>query len=199
MDDRRAGVRDALFARIERELLPEATARVANVPDLDLDGIVLGSRPTSSAFGPKGAERFELGRWDGTRFVPFETRLLLPVDGRLCTSPVPVGFTPVDEYAFRHVNVHYTPITRRIARVEICDYYWTNRREDEVRAAALDFLANGYRARFAGRIGVRSRFLRYPSLFAVPTEVEYLPLSEADGLEREAVAGLLRQAYPGFS
>ena len=108
--------RSALFARIEADLLPAAEKRVAAIAPLEVGPIRFGTRPAAKAFAEDGDLRFELGRWDSDRFVPFGDRLMLPL------RPPKMDITYPKEAFFIWNNAfkHYTPITRRLDYVEIC-------------------------------------------------------------------------------
>ena len=181
--------RTALFARIEAELLPAAEKRVAAIAPLEVGPIQFGTKPTAKAFGEDGDLRFELGRWDVDRFVPFGDRLMLP----LRPPKMDVVYPKETFFIWNNAFKHYTPITRRLDYVEIWDFFAVKKaRDEDVREKALGLLANRIvKAYPAEKVRTTYRYIRYAEQYVVVTGIESCELAAAGADERKAIAGLL--------
>lgn len=181
--------RTALFARIEAELLPAAEKRVAAIAPLEVGPIQFGTKPTAKAFGEDGDLRFELGRWDVDRFVPFGDRLMLP----LRPPKMDVVYPKETFFIWNNAFKHYTPITRRLDYVEIWDFFAVKKaRDEDVREKALGLLANRIAKAYpAEKVRTTYRYIRYAEQYVVVTGIESCELAAAGADERKAIAGLL--------
>ena len=178
--------RAALFARIEAEVLSAAEKRVAAIPSLEVGPITFGAKPTAKAFGADGELRFELGRWELDRFVPFGDRIMLP----LLPPKMDVAYPKETSFLWRNALKHYTPVTRRLDYVEIWDYFSAKRaRDDDVRQKALGLLASRIANTYpAERVKTSFRYIRYAEQDVVVTEVESLELSSAGAGEYKDIS-----------
>ena len=129
--------RAALFGRIEREVLPAAEKRAASVAPFAVEGVEFGSRPAQKAFGADGELRFEVGRWNGSRFEQIAERVLFPI------RPPEMGVEyPADVFyvpGISGVFAHYTPVTRRLDYFEVWHYFLLARAkesDEQVRKAS---------------------------------------------------------------
>ena len=179
--------RAAIFSRIEREILPDAETRIKALQPFSVEGIPFGSKPTAKAFGPDGDLRFDIGLWDGTRFVPFEKPVQFPLDSSILglVYPKELGTN------LRNVYAHYTPVTRRLDRVEVHDYFYTSRTDDKtVREKALGLLAAAVARRYpAERVTTGVRYTRYAEQYLVITEIGAREFAAAGAAEAAALCG----------
>ena len=181
--------RASLFARIEADLLPEAEERVAAIAPLEVGPIQFGTRPSAKAFGVDGDLRFELGRWDVDRFVPFGDRLMLP----LRPPKMDIVYPKEAFFIWNNAFKHYTPITRRLDYVEIWDFFAVKKaRDEDVREKALGLLANRIAKSYpAEKVKTTCRYIRYAEQYVVVTGIESRELAAAGEEERKALTGLL--------
>ena len=163
-------VRAALFARIEAKMLPAAEKRVAAISPLEVGTIRFGARPTAKAFGADGELRFEIGRWDADRFVPFGDRIMFP----FLPPKMDVEYPKETSYLWTNALKHYTPVTRRLDYVEIWDYFSVKRaRDEDVREKALGLLASRLAKKHpAERVKTTCRYSRYAEQYVVVTGIE---------------------------
>ena len=181
--------RAALFARIEAEVLSAAEKRVAAISPLEVGPITFGAKPTAKAFGADGEFRFELGRWELDRFVPFRDRIMLP----LLPPKMDVAYPKETSFLWRNALKHYTPVTRRLDYVEIWDYFSAKRaRDEDVREKALGLLASRLAKNYpAERVKITCRYIRYAEQYVVVTGIESREFAAAGEDERKAVLNLL--------
>ena len=181
--------RAALFARIEAEVLSAAEKRVAAIPSLEVGPITFGAKPTAKAFGADGELRFELGRWELDRFVPFGDRIMLP----LLPPKMDVAYPKETSFLWRNALKHYTPVTRRLDYVEIWDYFSAKRaRDEDVREKALGLLASRLAKNYpAERVNITCRYIRYAEQYVVVTGIESREFAAAGEDERKAVLSFL--------
>ena len=181
--------RAALFARIEAEVLSAAEKRVAAIPSLEVGPITFGAKPTAKAFGADGELRFELGRWELDRFVPFGDRIMLP----LLPPKMDVAYPKETSFLWRNALKHYTPVTRRLDYVEIWDYFSAKRaRDEDVREKALGLLASRLAKNYpAERVKITCRYIRYAEQYVVVTGIESREFAAAGEDERKAVLNFL--------
>ena len=59
--------REVAFARIARDVLPEAERRIAAIRPFEVIGLPFGAKAKANAFSEKGELRFDLGLWNGKR------------------------------------------------------------------------------------------------------------------------------------
>ena len=182
-------LRGNLFGRIEKAVLPEAESRVAAIAATDVMGLPFGAKAKPPAFAGKGELRFDLGAWDGSRFVPFEPAILFPLDAQLAgfeyPKDVPMGW--------RNIYAHYTPVTRRIDRIEVHDYFAVSRAPDKtIRELALGRLASVIAERYpAEDVEVVCRYIRYAEQYLVVTAISSRALAAAGRDEAEAIRRLM--------
>ena len=182
--------RRKLFSKIEAVLLPDAESRIGATGPFEVESVLFGSKPKPRAYGTDGELRFELGRWDGGRFVPFGARLLHPH----LPPELDVAYPRETFFLWRNMFKHYTPITRRLDYFEVWDYFSVKKATDaDVREKALGLLA----ARIAGKYPAEKvrtgiRYIRYAEQYVVVTEVESRELAAAGAEEYEAIAKLNR-------
>ena len=183
-------MRASLFTKIEDCLLPRAEARVGAIKPFDVEGIVFGSKPTPRAYGRAGELRFELGRWDADRFIPFGARLLQPLQPPKFDVPYPKETF----YLWRNTFVHYTPITRRLDYFEVWDYFSAKRAvETDVREKALGLLASKTAKKHSAEdVKVTCRYIRYAEQYVVVTGVESRAFENAGSREYQELLELLR-------
>lgn len=180
--------RRRVFSRLEAEVLPAAARRADAIAPLTICDITFGSRPTAKAFGEGGELRFEIGRWDGDRFVPFGDRILFP-------HPPPefdVTYPKDAPLMWRNVSKHYTPVTRRLDYFEVWDYFSAKRFRDEaVREKALGLLASRLAASLpAEKVSISCRYIRYAEQYVSVTCVESRDLAAAGRDEYLAIRRL---------
>ena len=182
-------VRAALFARIEAKMLPAAEKRVAAIPPLEVGTIRFGARPTAKAFGADGELRFEIGRWDADRFVPFGDRIMFP----FLPPKMDVEYPKETSYLWTNALKHYTPVTRRLDYVEIWDYFSVKRaRDEDVREKALGLLASRLAKKHpAERVKTTCRYIRYAEQYVVVTGIESREFAAAGAEEYKACIRLL--------
>ena len=174
--------REKMFARIEKEVLPEAERRMAAIVPFDVSGLPFGAKAKAKAFSEKGELRFDLGMWNGTRFEPFASPILFPVD------PDILKFTyPKELPFFRNLYAHYTPVTRRIDYMEVHDYFYVSRLDDKtVRAKALGLLASEIARKFpAEAVETSVRYVRYAEQYMVATGIRSRAFAAAGAAEAQ--------------
>lgn len=183
--------RAALFGRIEREVLPAAEKRAASVAPFAVEGVEFGSRPAQKAFGADGELRFEVGRWNGSRFEQIAERVLFPI------RPPEMGVEyPADVFyvpGISGVFAHYTPVTRRLDYFEVWHYFLLARaKEADVRQKAFGLLeARIAKSHPAAKVSTSARFVPYAEFYAVVTEVLSRDLYAAGEAERRAIGRLI--------
>lgn len=182
--------RTSLFAKIEKDILPAAEARVAAIGQFEVEGIGFGAHPSQKAFGAEGELRFEIGRWNGSRFEQFGSRMLYPV--RLPKMDVEYPEEVVLVPSLSTVNVHYTPVTRRLDYFEVWDYFSVMKaRETDVRHKAFGLLESRIAKKYPeAKIRTSVRYIRYSEYYAVVTEVESREFAAAGEEERKAISSL---------
>ena len=173
--------REKMFARIESAVLPEAERRIAAIAPFDVLGLPFGAKAKAKAFSEKGELRFDLGMWNGTRFEPFASPMLFPVD------PDILKFKYPKELPQRLCNLyaHYTPVTRRIDYMEVHDYFYVSRLDDKAaRAKALGLLAFEIARKFpAEAVETSVRYVRYAEQYMVVTGIRSRAFSAAGAAE----------------
>lgn len=183
-------IRASLFTQIEDELLPSAEARVDAIGLFEVEGITLGAKPSPKAYSREGELRFELGRWDIDRFIPFGSRLMQP----LRPPKLDVSYPKETFYLWRNTYVHYTPITRRLDYFEVWDYFSAKRAvETDVREKALGLLASNIAKKYSvEKVKVTCRYIRYAEQYVVVTGVESRAFGNAGSQEYQELLKLLR-------
>ena len=196
MNNAERDARAALFARIEAEVLPAAEKRVEAISPLEVGEIRFGARPTAKAFGADGDLRFELGRWDADRFVPFGDRIMLP----FVPPKIDVAYPKETSYLWSNALRHYTPVTRRLDYVEIWDYFSVKRaRDEDVREKALGLLASRLAKNHSPeRVKTTCRYIRYAEQYVVVTGIESREFAAAGEDERRALLDCIN-GKPGLS
>ena len=179
--------RAALFARIEKELLPAAERKVESVAPFAVEGVEFGSRPAQKAFGADGELRFEVGRWNGSRFEQIPERVLFPIRPPKMDVEYPEDAFPVP--SLNAVFVHYTPVTRRLDYFEVWEYFsMMKARETDVRQKVFGLLESRIAKKHPdAKIGTSVRYVRYSEYYAVVTEVSSRELVAAGEAESEAI------------
>jgi hypothetical protein len=180
--------RGKLFGRIEKEVLPEAEKRVAAIAATDVMGLPFGAKAKPSAFAEKGALRFDLGMWNGSRFEPFDPEIIFPLDVQLSGFEYPKD-APL---GWRNIYVHYTPVTRRIDRIEVHDYFAVSRAPDTaIRELAFGRLASAIAEAYpAEAVETACRYVRYAEQYLVVTSISSRALAAAGRAELEAIGRL---------
>ena len=179
-----------LFPAVERELLAAAEARVKDIPVVDALGLKLGGRMPGQAFAEGGALRFEVGRPEYGRFVPVPDELLYLIDdGGLRHD------CPLEQKPRREAYAHLTPVTRRIDRIVVREYWGRDRgKRDEAVAGAVNALADALRRTVGTKdVAVRSALTRYVANLCIETSVSYAPMQAANVAERKAVIALVEK------
>ena len=187
MDMKRA--RAALFGRIEREILPDSEKRIQAIRPFTVANLPFGARPTSRAFASDGDLRFDLGLWDGGRFVPFDPQIVFPLDPSILSFAYPKETA----YGWRNINVHYTPVTRRIDYVEVRDAFIVARTSDRiVREQALGLLAATVAGKYpAEAVETTCDYVRYAEQYVVVTGIRSRAFAAAGEAEAAAIRALL--------
>ena len=182
--------RAALFARIEKEVLPAAERKADAVAPFTVEGVEFGSRPAQKAFCADGELRFDVGRWNGSRFEQIPERTLVPIRPPKMDVEYPENAFPVP--SLNAVFVHYTPVTRRLDYFEVWDYFSLMKaRETDVRHKAFGLLESRIAKKYPeAKIRTSVRYIRYSEYYAVVTEVESRELAAAGEEERKAISSL---------
>jgi hypothetical protein len=151
-------------------------------------GLPFGAKAKPSAFAEKGALRFDLGMWNGSRFEPFDPEIIFPLDVQLSgfeyPKDVPLGW--------RNIYAHYTPVTRRIDRIEVHDYFAVSRAPDStIRELAFGRLASAIAEAYpAESVETACRYVRYAEQYLVVTSISSRALAAAGRAEAEAIGRL---------
>lgn len=184
--------RREIFAAIEDDILADAEKRVESIAPFEVETVVFGSRPTPKAYGVDGDLRFELGRWDENRFVPFADRLMVPLQPPKNLDVVYPGDVA---YLWRNAFRHYTPLTRRLDYFEVWDYFSVKRATDnDVRQKALGLFAARLSKKYpAEKVRLTFRYIRFAEQYVVVTGVESREFAAAGEEERKALNALLKQ------
>ena len=183
--------RAALFARIEKDILPAAEKRVAAIAPFTVEGVELGSRPAQKAFGAEGELRFEVGRWNGSRFEQLPERMLFPIRPPKMDIEYPESVFLVP--SLTAVFEHYTPVTRRLDYFEVWHYFSLMKaKETDVRQKAFGLLESRIAKKYPeAKVRTSMRYIRYSEYYAVVTEVSSRELVAAGDAERKAVKNLI--------
>lgn len=189
-DENERAARAAMFAKIEKDVLPAAEARISSVSPFEVEGIVFGSRPAQKAFGAGGELRFETGCWNGSRFERMPERLLYPVRPPAMDVEYDASLCPVR--SLNAVYVHYTPVTRRLDYFEVWDYFGLMAaKETDVRQKAFGLLESRIAKKHPeAKIRTSMRYVRYSEYYAVVTSVEAREFAAAGEAERREMESI---------
>ena len=93
---------------------------------------------------------------------------------------------------WRNIYAHYTPVTRRIDRIEVHDYFAVSRAPDStIRELALGRLASAIAEAYpAEAVETACRYVRYAEQYLVVTSISSRALAAAGRAEAEAIGRL---------
>ena len=179
--------RVAMFSRIEKDVFPGAEKLAAGIASFTVEGVEFGSRPPQRAFGADGELRFDVGRWNGSRFERIPGRVLFPIRPPVMDVQYPEGVFLVP--SLTSVYVHYTPVTRRLDYFEVWNYFsLVNANETDIRQKAFGLLESRIAKKYPEeKIWTSVRYVRHSDFHAVVTEVAARKFAAAGEAERRAI------------
>lgn len=157
-----------------------------DVPDFDVFGFTMGSRPDSPAFAPGGRLETETGRFAKSAYEPGGAEMTYPVKDGIFKYRHP-GRAFCD-WVWVDVNAHYTPRSRRADALIVQEYFYCKAENlpETVARAHMNELADAAKA-LSPDIDATVRFTRLTNQYLVTTRMEYRPLRAIGAAE----AGLL--------
>lgn len=160
-----------------------------DVPDLNVFGFVMGSRPESPAFAPGGRLETDRSRFAKSAYEPGGAEMTYPVrDGIFSyTHPEP-SFC---RWIWVDAGAHYTPRSRRADVLVVQEYFYCKAGDlpEATARARMNDLADAARA-LSPDLDASATFQRLTNQYLVTTRIEYRPL-RAVGAGEAGLCGAL--------
>ncbi len=156
------------------------------VPDFDVFGFKMGSRPESPVFAQGGRLEVEKGRFVRSAYEPGGPMMTYPVRDGLFSYTHPGK--PCCSWIWVDVFAHYTPRSRRADVLVVYEYFYCKHGdlpETSIRAR-MNELADDAKA-LSPDIEASARFQRLTNQYLVTTTIEYKPLRAVGAAEAESV------------
>ena len=145
------------------------------VPNLEVFGFVMGSKPESPEFAPGGRLEIDRGRFAKSAYEPGGVEMTYPVRDGIFNykhpAPAFCSWTWVD------VNAHYTPRSRRADVLVVQEYFYCKAGDlpEPTARARMNELAEAAKA-LSPDIDASASFQKLTNQYLVTTRIEYKPL-----------------------